>query len=148
MLPNGKTVTLVGDIYAAWKESKYGVFLIRIFPYSVQMRENTDQKKLCIWTLFTQWKSYWSLFCRAYTIKEVLLILVSFQKRSFTDWHISLNAFKKWPLGFLRKEYSENMQQVYKRTPMPKCDFNEAAIQLSWSPFYKKTYGGLLLSFR
>ena len=21
-------------------------------PYSVQMRENTDQKKLCIWTLF------------------------------------------------------------------------------------------------
>ena len=23
--------------------------------YSVPMRENTDQKKLCIWTLFTQW---------------------------------------------------------------------------------------------
>ena len=22
---------------------------------SVRMRENTDQKKLCIWTLFTQW---------------------------------------------------------------------------------------------
>ena len=26
----------------------------RIFPYSVRMRENTDQKKLRIWTLFTQ----------------------------------------------------------------------------------------------
>ena len=25
-----------------------------ISPYSVQMRENTDQKKLRIWTLFTQ----------------------------------------------------------------------------------------------
>ena len=24
-------------------------------PYSVRMRENTDQKKLRIWTLFTQW---------------------------------------------------------------------------------------------
>ena len=24
-------------------------------PYSVQIRENTDQKKLRIWTLFTQW---------------------------------------------------------------------------------------------
>ena len=23
-------------------------------PYSVQMRENTDQKKLCIWTLFAK----------------------------------------------------------------------------------------------
>ena len=34
-------------------------FLVRIFrsksPYSVQIRENTDQKKLRIWTLFTQW---------------------------------------------------------------------------------------------
>ena len=26
-----------------------------IFPYSVRMRENTDQKKLHVWTLFTQW---------------------------------------------------------------------------------------------
>ena len=24
-------------------------------PYSVQMQENTDQKKLRIWTLFAQW---------------------------------------------------------------------------------------------
>ena len=28
------------------------VLLVRIFPYSVRMRKNTDQKKLCIWTLF------------------------------------------------------------------------------------------------
>ena len=34
-----------------WKVSKYGVFS---GPYSVRMRENTDQKKLRIWTLFTQ----------------------------------------------------------------------------------------------
>ena len=27
-----------------------------ISPYSVRMRENTDQKKLRIWTLFTQWR--------------------------------------------------------------------------------------------
>ena len=51
------------------KVSKYGVFLVRISPhldwiwrhlrskflYSVWIRENTDQKKLRIWTLFTQW---------------------------------------------------------------------------------------------
>ena len=29
-------------------------FLSRIFSYSVPMWENTDQKTLCIWTLFTQ----------------------------------------------------------------------------------------------
>ena len=39
----------------AWKVFKYGVFLSRIFPYSVRMQENTDQKKLRIWTIFTQW---------------------------------------------------------------------------------------------
>ena len=54
-----------------WKVSKYGVFSgpyfpafglnteiywIRRFTYSVEMRENTDPKKLRIWTLFTQWK--------------------------------------------------------------------------------------------
>ena len=25
---------------------------------------------------------------------------------------------------------SENMQQIYKRTPMPKCNFNKVALQL------------------
>ena len=36
-------------------------FLVRIFPhsdYSVRMRENTDQKILRIWPLFTQWLSH------------------------------------------------------------------------------------------
>ena len=51
--------------------SNTDVFLVRIFrhsnwvpvwisglsisPYSVRMRENTDQKRLRIWTLFTHW---------------------------------------------------------------------------------------------
>ena len=48
----------------AWKVSKYGDFSGPYFPtfrpntgispYSVRMRENTNQKKLHIWTLFTQ----------------------------------------------------------------------------------------------
>ena len=29
-----------------------------ISPYSVQMRENTDQKKLRIWTLFRKWQIF------------------------------------------------------------------------------------------
>ena len=31
-------------------------FLVRIFLYLFWMQENTDQKKLRIWTLFTQWR--------------------------------------------------------------------------------------------
>ena len=32
--------------------------------------------------------------------------------------------------GVSRKRCSENMQQIYRRTPMPKCDFNNFAKQL------------------
>ena len=32
-------------------------------------------------------------------------------------------------LGVLRKKCSEIMQQIYRRKPMPKCDFNKVALQ-------------------
>ena len=31
--------------------------------------------------------------------------------------------------GALRKRCFENIQQIYSRTPMPKCDFNKVALQ-------------------
>ena len=37
-----------------WTE--YGDILGKL-SYSAQIQENTDQKNLCIWTLFTQWQS-------------------------------------------------------------------------------------------
>ena len=35
--------------------------------------------------------------------------------------------------GAFWKRCPENMQQIYKRTPMPKCDFNKVALQLYWN---------------
>ena len=32
--------------------------------------------------------------------------------------------------GVLRKKCSENMQQIYRRIPMPKFDFNKVVLQL------------------
>ena len=32
--------------------------------------------------------------------------------------------------SIIKRRCSENMQQIYRRTPMPKCDFNKAAKQL------------------
>ena len=61
--------------------------------------------------------------------------------------------------GVLIKRCSENIQQIYKRTPMPKCDFNkvakqiEIALQHECSPvhllhiFSRNTSGWLLLYF-
>ena len=39
----------------------------------------------------------------------------------------SLNLLIVW--WILRKRCSENMQQIYSRTRMPKCDFNKFALQ-------------------
>ena len=40
------------------------------------------------------------------------------------------NIQKQSSRGVRKKKRSENMQQIYKRTPMPKCDFNKVAQQL------------------
>ena len=40
---------------------------------------------------------------------------------------------KQPPRGVLRKRCSENMKQIYRRTPMPKCDFNKVALPFYWN---------------
>ena len=41
------------------------------------------------------------------------------------------NFFQKEPTrGVPRKRYSENMQQIYRRSPMPKSNFSKVAKQL------------------
>ena len=35
--------------------------------------------------------------------------------------------------GVLRKRCCENIQQIYRRSPMLKCDFNKVAKQLNWN---------------
>ena len=47
--------------------------------------------------------------------------------------------------GVLRKRCSENMRQIYWRTPMPKSDFNKVALHIFKTPYPKNTSGGLLL---
>ena len=43
------------------------------------------------------------------------------------------NLQKQPTRGVPRKRRSENMQQIYRRAPMPKCDFNKVAKQLYWN---------------
>ena len=48
--------------------------------------------------------------------------------------HLLVSTLQKQPSkGVLRKMCSENMQQIYRRTPMPMCDFNKVAMQLYWN---------------
>ena len=65
----------------------------------------------------------------------------------------------KWNLedpsrGVLRKRCSETMQQIYRRTSMPKCGFNKIGkklvnlLHIFRTLFPKNTSGGLLLEFQ
>ena len=50
--------------------------------------------------------------------------------------------------GVLKKRCSGNMQKIYRRTPMPKCDFNKVAVDLLHifrTPFLKNASGRLHL---
>ena len=78
---------------------------------------------------------------------------------------LGLELQKQPPRGVLIKMCSENMQQIYRRTPMPKCYFNKVALQLYWNhtsawgspvnllhifrtPFTQNTSGRLLLELK
>ena len=78
-------------------------------------------------------------------------------------WKVGQYIQKQPSVGVLMKRCSENMQQIYRRIAMSKCDFNKVVLELYWNrtsvwvfssgqvlyilrtTFYKKTYGGLLL---
>ena len=67
---------------------------------------------------------------------------------------------RKCRLGILQNRCFEDIRQIYRRTPIPKCDFNKFAQQLYWNYtsiwvlsckfaayfqttfFYKNTFGG------
>ena len=58
-----------------------------------------------------------------YTQDKRLFVVATFKDLSL------FFSQKQPPRGVRRKRCSENMQQNYRRTPMPKCDFNKVAKQ-------------------
>ena len=80
--------------------TKYGD-LLRVSPYLVQIKENTDQKKLCIWTFFAQWLKWRSFEYKSKIEKKVYLFrsgigifeifFKSLYEESFDDLQINSN---------------------------------------------------------
>ena len=70
-------------------------------------------------SLFYENKLYWIM------LKKIVIVVVD------DDDDELFCGIQKQPLrGVPRKRCSENMQQIYRRTPMPKSDFNKVALQL------------------
>ena len=64
----------------------------------------------------------------------VISISINLTNSHFLDCFKSVNIIQKQPSrDVLKKRCSENMQQNYRKTPMPKCDFNKDALQLHWN---------------
>ena len=87
---------------------------------------------------------------------------VIFYSLSDCLYFLSIGQYQKQPSrGVFKKRRSENIQQIYRRTPMPKCDlqsnFIESALRHGCSPvnllhifrtvFPKNTSGRLLLQY-
>ena len=69
------------------------------------------------------------------TVIDIVLKRVMLQKQS--------------SIGVLRKRCSENLQLIYRRTPMPKCDFNFALCNLiEITPWHRCSPVNLLHIFR
>ena len=150
---------MFGKIHVAKVE--FLVILIHFTSITVTLRETNEFSLLLFFTwtntlFFTNFNGFFILF--------IYLIYIYIFQRFLSNMHprnmsvLSIQC-RKHPLrGVLSKRCSENMQQIYKRTPMPKCDSNFIEITLRdvcspinlqyvvfRTPFSKNTSGGLLL---
>ena len=53
--------------------------------------------------------------------------------RQSNETATSIQIQKQPPRGILKKRCSENVQQIYRRTTMLKCNFNKVAKQFYWN---------------
>ena len=67
--------------------------------------------------------------------QSILKNVISYVKATarFDTSMVSFKWNKQPPRCVLKKRLPENMQQIYRRTHMSKCDFNKVAKQLFWN---------------
>ena len=66
-----------------------------------------------------------------YTVNKILVQ---------NNFHICYGCWEAALRGVLRKRCSRNMQQIYRRTPMQKCNFNKVAKQLHIAAYFQNTF--------
>ena len=115
-----------------------GFLLVRIFPYSVQLRKNTDQKYLHICTLFMQW---WNILNQPLMIHDEELYYGKKiePRRKRRPLSIFVNIQKKPPEAFYEK------RSLLKKRLWLNC-FPVYIMKLLRTPFLQNTSRRLLLN--
>ena len=72
-------------------------------------------------------------FLRTSTLKNICWRLLLQRATHLLFYVVFYNVQRQPSRGVLRKRCTEHMQQIYRRTPMPKCNFNKVAMQLYWN---------------
>ena len=68
------------------------------------------------------------------TLSEFILLSENITFLILQNFVLSIKYFLKQPFRVvLLESCSGNMQQIYRRTIMPKCDFNKVALELYWN---------------
>ena len=125
---------------------KFVLWLIKTWNEFLKANLFWDRKSQLYWFLlskiFHHYKPYFKFFVSCYSFLYFLIYVINFDK--YFPKQFWLNTLPGTSSGFLFLEQSrrvltkrcpENMQQIYGRTPIPKCDFNKAAKQLYWNHF-------------
>ena len=77
-------------------------------------------------------KLNWKAYIDDIALKLIRANSMLYKVRDFVNAGILkaiYHAQKQPTRGVPRKRFSENMQQIYRRKPMPKCDFNNVALR-------------------
>ena len=112
-----------------------------ISPYSVRMREKADQNNSKYENMLRSGLSSYYFVQNAekrYSYRERIWYCITDDTRTRS---------KQPSRGVLNKRCSKDMQQIYRRTPMPKWDFNKVALQhhsLTLPKCYQMTSAELL----
>ena len=154
--------------YTAWKVFETSVFLF-LLPFAINMSE-FDLLRLCNFTKISLINSLdilgsgtllriilSSAICPLSNVQLFSMNISMTASVSECLWSRSLETSPKLskvlatvqhyldfqklqPRGVPRKRCSENMQQIYRRAPMPKCDFREVALQLYWNHIWARAF--------
>ena len=94
------------------------------YNFTIHFACNSLSTEICTSTLVSS-----SRFFFPNLLNYILWVPASWCKK-----FVVYSSYHKHPLrGVPRKRCSENMQQIYRRAPMPKCNFNKVAKQLYWN---------------
>ena len=108
----------------------YNVFENFISFFILSWKGNFFRFKTSFFKMF-----FGKTYCKAIEYKAKLFLISVIVFDSLSMWKVERrkDVQKQPPIGAPRKRCSKNLQQIYRKTPMPRCNFNKVLKQFYWN---------------